>query len=120
MATVTLYDKKDFLSRVFFNIVDFCFAPNFCENVATAQADFGRLNFFAAPTFCAAILLLAQKKLGLGFEAAGTEETAETEGAPQTNGEPKAKEAADKTQPRPKANEAAPKSFASQRSGARR
>lgn len=108
--------KKIFYLEFSLILLIFVLPPIFAKNGATAQADFGRLNFFAAPTFCAAILLLAQKKLGLGFEAAGTEETAETEGAPQTNGEPKAKEAADKTQPRPKANEAAPKSFASQRS----
>ena len=95
--------KKIFYLEFSLILLIFVSPPIFAKNGATAQADFGRLNFFAAPTFCAAILLLAQKKLGLGFEAAGTEETAETEDAPQTNGEPKA-------------NEAAPKSFASKRS----
>ena len=77
--------KKIFLLQFSLILLIFVFPPIFVKNGQNAALDLSKFNFFVLLNFCAALLLLAQKRM----EERQKAKDAETVASPRGGGEPK-------------------------------
>lgn len=81
--------KKIFLLQFSLILLIFVFPPIFVKNGQNAALDLSKFNFFVLLNFCAALLLLAQKRMAEGPRSAAGAEASPRSAAQETEARPK-------------------------------
>ena len=81
--------KKIFLLQFSLILLIFVFPPIFVKNGQNAALDLSKFNFFVLVNFCAALLLLAQKRMAKGPRSAAGAEASPRSAAQETEATPK-------------------------------